>query len=313
MAIVAGLIAPMVVVVGSSEVAAAPANPAVAVADAPEAPEEIPEVVRVIMAEDTILSLAYAVGLGDNIVASAPPAVVTSDPPIVATDVTALEAAAIALWDIGTATPTYTVSIVDLEGTRLARVVGTVIEIDGTAAGHGWHVDGLTDPAADEMDLLTVLAHEFGHLLGFADLDPSAAESPGSPATLMTRVLVPGVRRVAPGPTRWTPPINGAATISDDGSGITVGGITVDVDRVSNVVVVGGPNPDTLTVSGTISKGVTFSGGSGADVLVGSADATTYGVSGSVTLGSGGLLLPFSAAAAAAEASYHNFTDCQPK
>ena len=66
--------------------------------------------------------------------------------------------------------------------------------IDLDAAGWGWFVDdtpfndvefGLslsevekmaleTSPAFGRMDLLTVVTHEMGHVLGFEDLDPNA-------------------------------------------------------------------------------------------------------------------------------------------
>jgi hypothetical protein len=41
------------------------------------------------------------------------------------------------------------------------------------------------------VDLLTVLSHEVGHVLGLADLDAD-----NSPATLMTATLGPGERRI---------------------------------------------------------------------------------------------------------------------
>ena len=60
-----------------------------------------------------------------------------------------------------------------LPGTLLGRVVGTTIIIDVNAAGWGWYLDDtpwtsgdLAVEAAGRVDLLTVLLHEFGHVLG---------------------------------------------------------------------------------------------------------------------------------------------------
>lgn len=79
------------------------------------------------------------------------------------------------------------VRIVDLPGNLLAGTAGNVVWIDQNAAGHGWFVDatpgndsefatihsayelwaGQGSSAAGRVDLLTVLSHELGHVLGF--------------------------------------------------------------------------------------------------------------------------------------------------
>ena len=51
----------------------------------------------------------------------------------------------------------------DLPGLALAETLGTTIVIDPDAAGWGW---SRGDGAIDRMDLLTVLVHELGHVLG---------------------------------------------------------------------------------------------------------------------------------------------------
>jgi hypothetical protein len=74
--------------------------------------------------------------------------------------------------------------IADLPGLELGRVQDGIITIDADAAGHGWFIDAtprsdsefrLLDDgtrkaiggvAAGRMDLLSVLAHELGHLAG---------------------------------------------------------------------------------------------------------------------------------------------------
>ena len=103
-----------------------------------------------------------------------------------------------------------TFEIVDLPG----NVVGLAsederrVQIDVDAAGYGWFVDTSPlddheftgaestyertalpeDPAARRVDLLTVVMHELGHLLGYDDDDGHA---------LMESQLPPGTRRLA--------------------------------------------------------------------------------------------------------------------
>jgi hypothetical protein len=106
-----------------------------------------------------------------------------------------------ALADVG-------IAIDDLPGLVLARHNGNVIELDIDAAGHGWFVDPTpgddSEFAADgralagagaegDIDLLTAITHEFGHVLGFDhDSGPIMAD------TLTTGVrLQPGEEALA--------------------------------------------------------------------------------------------------------------------
>lgn len=103
---------------------------------------------------------------------------------------------------------TVDVQIVDLGGSQLGRASGNRILLDINAAGHGWFVDPSLDDddeftqlatdgllanadsdAAGRIDLLTVLAHELGHVMGLPDLanDDDA---------VMTESLAEGVRRL---------------------------------------------------------------------------------------------------------------------
>jgi len=86
-----------------------------------------------------------------------------------------------------------------------------LVEIDTNAAGLGWFVDASPaddseftntsfagellappgSPAFSRVDLLTVVEHELGHVLGLGDLDPST-----HPHQLMTADLPTGVRRL---------------------------------------------------------------------------------------------------------------------
>jgi hypothetical protein len=100
-----------------------------------------------------------------------------------------------------------TVEIVDLPGDLLGRAIGdSTIQIDIDAAGYGWFVDAtpwddvefarpqarheliaLPDSsAADRADLLTVILHELGHVLGHDHSDDG----------VMDAVLPLGTRRV---------------------------------------------------------------------------------------------------------------------
>jgi hypothetical protein len=103
-----------------------------------------------------------------------------------------------------------TFEVVDLQGLTLAQTVGNVVLIDHNAAGHGWFVD--STPASDEeftirasagellaqsssaallrIDLLTVLMHELGHVLGFEHNASTTAPD------VMTAMIGLGVRRL---------------------------------------------------------------------------------------------------------------------
>jgi Ca2+-binding RTX toxin-like protein len=104
-----------------------------------------------------------------------------------------------------------TFQITDLSGLALGWTGGQTIVMDVNAAGQGWFVDltpgddnefsdedgdgvlvASTDTlASGRMDLLTVVMHEIGHVLGFEDLD--AEEYPHD---LMSGTLATGVRRL---------------------------------------------------------------------------------------------------------------------
>ena len=92
----------------------------------------------------------------------------------------------------------------DLPDTTLGLASGNVIFLDTNAAGQGWFVDptpredseftsGMPDTTtAAKVDLLTVVVHEMGHILG---LDDDAATDPVA-GTVMADVLPVGVRRI---------------------------------------------------------------------------------------------------------------------
>ncbi len=96
--------------------------------------------------------------------------------------------------------------ITDLPGAMLGLAVHSTIFLDYNAAGHGWFIDptpavddeferigsgeslGASDSvASDSVDLLTVVSHELGHVLGLRDLDLLAD-------SLMSGTLEKGLR-----------------------------------------------------------------------------------------------------------------------
>jgi Ca2+-binding RTX toxin-like protein len=100
--------------------------------------------------------------------------------------------------------------VADLDDLALGReIAGDTIVVDLNAAGHGWFIDLTPDAdeeflatdedgvlvaisesdAAGRIDLVTVIAHELGHVLGCVDEDPSDGST-----TLMDGTLAPGVR-----------------------------------------------------------------------------------------------------------------------
>jgi hypothetical protein len=58
------------------------------------------------------------------------------------------------------------IRIEDLSGSLLGEASGMTVRLDDDAAGYGWS-DSLAAVDAGEIDLLSVLTHEFGHVLGY--------------------------------------------------------------------------------------------------------------------------------------------------
>jgi hypothetical protein len=78
--------------------------------------------------------------------------------------------------------------IADLPGRYLGLATFDRIVLDIDAAGYGWYTAEPSEVPSSEMDLLTAVLHEMGHVLGLADLDDEDE--------LMSSVLQPGTRQL---------------------------------------------------------------------------------------------------------------------
>ena len=107
--------------------------------------------------------------------------------PVEAQAVAAWEAAGLTATQISALTQVQLV-ITDLPGSLLGETVGEEVMIDTNAAGYGWSIG--REVAPNRVDLLTVVEHELGHMLGLADINP-----PSRPGDLMDELLPLGVRR----------------------------------------------------------------------------------------------------------------------
>ena len=106
---------------------------------------------------------------------------------------------AIAAWQAAGASPAQVaalnrtpVHIAALPSSYLGEEAAGQVWISPTAGGWGWYVDAApaapASPAAGKMDLLSVVAHEMGHVLGLEDGHDTQ--------DVMGETLAPGVRRL---------------------------------------------------------------------------------------------------------------------
>ena len=100
------------------------------------------------------------------------------------------------------------INIADLTDSAVGQTTGTTITLDTNAAGHGWFIDSTPgsneewlpthnpnewiakegSDAAGKMDMLSVLLHEYGHVLGIGHS--------ANGHDLMATTLTPGMRRM---------------------------------------------------------------------------------------------------------------------
>jgi uncharacterized repeat protein (TIGR01451 family) len=119
--------------------------------------------------------LAY-LGNGGPLMAAGPVAQPATTSALTAADLQSIVAEARALWGgAGISTQDLArldgvpIQVLDLPDSMLGLAIRGEIWIDSTAAGHGWFVDAVPghSPTAGQEDLLSVVSHEMGHLLGF--------------------------------------------------------------------------------------------------------------------------------------------------
>jgi hypothetical protein len=169
-------------------------------------------------AQGNVATVTITVNAVDNLMAShAPVEGMDAGPVLSSAQLRAIVDEAIDRWaetkvvdeDALSRLESVTFRIADLSGLTLGQATSGTVLIDVNGAGYGWYVDataaddlefGLklselelmataTSPALGRMDLLTVVMHELGHVLGYQDLDSSSD-------ALMGGTLDAGTRRL---------------------------------------------------------------------------------------------------------------------
>jgi hypothetical protein len=144
----------------------------------------------------------FAVGRGHALTAASFPAQATTEP-LFADAVQALLAEAISRWQAAGVNTSglggIDVRISDLGGLTLGQAGDGVIWLDDNAAGWGWFVDPTPNDNSEfttpgdqgeqgRMDLLTVLEHEVGHLLGREHAENGVMQETLSSGTRLTLI-----------------------------------------------------------------------------------------------------------------------------
>ena len=196
----------------------------------------------------------------ESIVAATAPTAASASTTVVTTSQLApIVAEAAARWSAVVGAPAVdaalrriTIEVVDLKGLVLAQTVGNVVVVDVDAAGHGWFVDATPEadteftirasagelraqassPALARIDLLSVVMHELGHVLGFAHVASST-----TPPDAMTASIGLGVRRL---------PIS-ASGQGVGGTGIAAPSTTTISSSTTTPTTIAAPAPTTIT------------------------------------------------------------------
>jgi Ca2+-binding RTX toxin-like protein len=144
--------------------------------------------------------------------------VVISDPDLAPLTLAQLDPVfiyALNLWadfapELASRLDTISVAILDLPGAVLGETDGDLIRVDAAAAGRGWFTDPTAEVEPESLDLLTVLLHEIGHVLGF--------DHENGPA-VMAELLGEGVRALLVDP-GLSPSTTTALTLLADGANL---------------------------------------------------------------------------------------------
>ncbi|MEM1340777.1 MAG: hypothetical protein AAGF68_00560, partial [Pseudomonadota bacterium] len=151
------------------------------------------------------------------------------------------------------------VAVTELDGLTLANAGAHMVRVDADAAGHGWFVDvGPADAAGFEpddagvlravpgseaeghMDLLSVLTHELGHVLGYNHIETH------DPGHVMNETLETGTRFDAPAVEVFDP-VTGTFTDADTARGLAAMGDVMEPAALTSM----GPAPPGLSGSWT--------------------------------------------------------------
>ncbi len=158
------------------------------------------------------------------------PTEATGNSSLTVDQVASLLPAAIELWETAGLSAAETrllqnvnVSVVDLPGTMLGGATSAGLLLDADAAGWGWQIGasprlarrglGLEEPGKPRagIDLLHVIGHELGHVLGYTHDDHDnhdeleMAAGGFHPTSLMAGLLVPGRSTPRHAPPLWSP------------------------------------------------------------------------------------------------------------